>query len=1353
LSRPAEPIWAQFVPRLLVQQLATVASEPDRPSADAFHGAVIFADVSGFTALTESFAARGPRGVEELTRLLNDYFGRLIGLVDGWGGDVVKFAGDAVLALWRAPDADPLDATLAAVACAHEIQQALTGYRVAGATPLSMRLAVSSGALVSTTVGGVFGRWELTLAGDPLRQVAQTVHAADPGQVLLSAEAAALLGARVLGDRTEGGALRLAALAQFPSASAQAERAATHSVAEVGGAGPPRRRDPQDVERLRGFIPRSVIRRIEAGQTDWLGELRKLSILFVHLPEMGAGTSLEDAHRILCELQQALYRYEGSVNKVSVDDKGATLVAAFGLPPLYHEDDPLRALEAARDMHALLPAASIGIATGRVYCGVIGSEVRREYTMMGRPANLASRLMVEARGGVLADSATHEATLATWTYRAPREVAFKGLGVLPVWEPIERTRGAVRPRTASDFVGREAERAELRARVDALASKAEASVTVVEGEAGIGKSRLLATFIEDAEHAGAHVLLGGADAVERTLAYRAWQSIALDAVGSSPTESVEARRERVANLLAGNAELAALAPLLNGVLPLELPDTPLTAQVVGEARAASTRRLLIELIERGSGARPVVVAIDDAHWMDSASWALCAQIARELPVALVLFTRPLDPRPAELDVLLARGRLLRLAAMSRDDVRRVVARSLRVERIPGEILQLIEARAEGHPFFSEEIAYALRDAGWIEIRGQTCHLAGERDLSQVDLPDTVQGIITSRIDRLAPEAQLTLKVASVIGRSFLVAALDAVHPLVRERDALLGQLRVLSDANLTSLDAPDPALAYIFKHVITQEVAYGLMLFEQRQRLHRSAAEWYERDAGDDASNFYPLLAHHWGRAGVDERAIDYLERAAERALRGFANHEVIAFLGEAFERSRAFDVDPLRKARWEAMLGEAQRGLGRYHDAGVHLERAIEGFGFPVPASLPALVAALLRGLLRQLTGRHRRVSLDASEERARVLQAANVLERSFMIYFFRGDDLRMLHSALAAANLAERLGAATSVLARSYGTLHVIMASLGLEAPSRYFAERGRRAAAAVDQLSSSAWVALAIGVAAAGRGRWQEAEPALEEAARLAERLGDGRNWCEIMATLGTTTGARGAFGASIAIYQRVLENAERRGDYQNQGWGILGQARSLLALGELAKLDGVLARAEEIFEGGGRNIDFVTRFDDFTIRALCALARDDEAGARAALTGLAALFASEKAPKQWMLLHAYGNLADAALELWRRHPASREDRALARDAARKLDAYARQFACGRARAAWVRSRVAEIAGRTRHALREARRTLEIACAAEMRYEEWLCRRVLSGVAEAEDERSAHAARAAELRDGFAPLTPPA
>src|SRR5262249_38275859 len=153
------------------------------------------------------------------------------------------------------------------------------------------------------------------------------------------------------------------------------------------------------------------------------------------------------------------------------------------------------------------------------------------------------------------------------------------------------------------------------------------------------------------------------------------------------------------------------------------------------------------------------------------------------------------------------------------------------------------------------------------------------DLREVALPDTVQGVVTSRIDRLRPAAQLTLKVASVIGRVFPLRILRDLYPIEDDREALPEHLRALRRLDLTRLEAPEPALAYSFKHAITREVAYNLMLVAQRRDLHRAAAQWYECHHAQDLAPLYALLAHHWGEAEVEDRAIDYLEKAGEQAL------------------------------------------------------------------------------------------------------------------------------------------------------------------------------------------------------------------------------------------------------------------------------------------------------------------------------------------------------------------------------------------------------------------------------------------------------------------------------------------
>ncbi|HET7089718.1 MAG TPA: hypothetical protein VFL17_13865, partial [Anaerolineae bacterium] len=307
--------------------------------------------------------------------------------------------------------------------------------------------------------------------------------------------------------------------------------------------------------------------------------------------------------------------------------------------------------------------------------------------------------------------------------------------------------------------------------------------------------------------------------------------------------------------------------------------------------------------------------LEDAHWLDSASWALALLVSRRLERSLLIVTaRPMsDPPPPEYLQLMQspNTRRLRLEALPAEDTLALVCQRLNVRSLPEPVADLIREKAEGHPFFSEEVAYALRDAGLIEIAGGECRVAPDAgDLRAIAFSDTIQGVITSRIDRLTPPQQMTVKAASVIGRMFPFRILHDIYPIDSDRPYLAGYLDALQRLNLTLLDTPEPDLAYIFKHVITQDVAYNLMLFAQRRQLHRAVAEWYERAQARERgrARYDQLLAYHWSLAGDDEKAAGYLEKAAHQAMRSGANAEAKALFEQALETLSRLPVTPERQ-------------------------------------------------------------------------------------------------------------------------------------------------------------------------------------------------------------------------------------------------------------------------------------------------------------------------------------------------------------------------------------------------------------------------------------------------------------
>ncbi|NJN99294.1 MAG: AAA family ATPase, partial [Anaerolineales bacterium] len=459
------------------------------------------------------------------------------------------------------------------------------------------------------------------------------------------------------------------------------------------------------------------------------------------------------------------------------------------------------------------------------------------------------------------------------------------------------------PLTTAPLIGRSTERMLLTGQLQALLRGNAGGAVLIEGEAGIGKSRLVADLLQQAQAQGVTCLIGGGEAIEQSTPYHAWrplfqQLFKLDhraTAGSIPA------------LLTSKPDLARLAPLLNTILPLGLPENELTRQMSGQVRADNTRDLLLNLLQEATAQTPALLVLEDAHWLDSASWALTRLVSQRVPGALlVVATRPLSaPLPIEYSQLLQTPGLQRLTleALSPEETLTLVCQRLGANNLPDPVATLIRTKAEGHPFFSEELAYALRDSGLIQIEAGECRLVSEMGaFDSVILPDTVEEVITSRIDRLNPSQQIILKVASVIGRTFLVELLRDIHPNQAEKPRLPTHLGKLAQLDITQLDHPEPDLTYTFKHAITREVAYNLMLFDQRRDLHRAVAEWVEHTYAADLPPFYALLAHHWSQAlgtwsngsGSVTKAIDYLEKAGEQALRGYANQEAVRFLGEA---------------------------------------------------------------------------------------------------------------------------------------------------------------------------------------------------------------------------------------------------------------------------------------------------------------------------------------------------------------------------------------------------------------------------------------------------------------------------
>ncbi|HEY1011668.1 MAG TPA: adenylate/guanylate cyclase domain-containing protein, partial [Herpetosiphonaceae bacterium] len=1241
--------------------------------------AVLFADISGWTALAERLAQRGPVGAEELQQVLNLYFDQLIDLIQAHGGDVVNFAGDALLAIW--PAGDGLAAAVQrATQCGLEAQRRLHQYQVSEQVRLALKIGIGAGEVVVAHLGGIGGHWEVLLAGEPLAQIGLAEHSAQPGQVVAAPAAAALLGDEAAGVELDGGMLLVQEL------RSQLElRPAVRP--ELGGAGE---------QALRGYLPETVLDRLAAGQTSWLAELRRVTVLFVNLPDLTHELPLEQAQRGMRALQLVLGRYEGTINKLSVDDKGTTLIAAFGLPPLAHEDDAIRGVQAALAFQHTLDELgwgyAIGVTTGRVFCGAVGNELRREYTMLGDVVNLAARLMQAAPGAVLCDAATVQAAQTRLAFDPLQPLTVKGRGEpVGVARPLGGASGMLR--AATPLVGRQAEREMIRRRLEALISEPTTdagALVIIEGEAGIGKSRLVEQARQQAHDLRIFTLLGAADAIEQATPYFAWRAVFshllnLDAAPADP----EQRRAYVLAQLASRPQIGRLAPLINAVIPLDIPENELTSQMSGQVRADNTQHLLLDLLQRFARVTPLLVILEDAHWLDSASWALTRLVARDVrPAMLLLATRPLsEPAPPEYRQLLALpgAHQLVLDTLSPAETLALVCQRLGVAELPEEVAALIQEKAEGHPFFSEELAYALRDAGLIRIADGRCEVdTSGGGLQSFNVPNTIEATITSRIDRLTALQQLLLKAASVIGRAFAVRTLRDIHPIEADRGQISSSLLALERLDITPLEVPEPNLTYMFKHIITREVAYNLMLFAQRRELHRAVAEWYEREHADELAPLYATLAHHWGKADQPDKTLVYLERAGEQAIRSGAYQEARGFFSEAIQLAeqaagRLAEPPPVfRRAHWERQLGEALYGLSNMPESRRHLEESAKLLGFAAPGGSAGLVAGLLGhtalqiahlGLPRLFLGRR-------GAERERLLEAARVYERLGPIYYLNNETNPVILASVRGLNLAEGAGPSPE-LARLYANMCLAAGLIPVQAMARRYGRLALTMAEQMNDLPALGWVLFVVGVYKLGVSELAEAEALLSRGRELFVQLGDPRQAEDTLVSLAWVYRYRGDFRRSIAAWQEVFACYGAAGGPQTQFVVLNGTIPNLLGLGLLDEAHKAVEEAAALPLQG----DALEQIVSYGLLARLHLYTGDAKKALQVAEVVSELLA-QSPPTAFVSLEGYASVAEVYLALWEAAPGGGDGLAAgARAACKAFGRYARIFPLGQPR--WLLS----------------------------------------------------------------------
>jgi class 3 adenylate cyclase len=656
---------------------------------------------------------------------------------------------------------------------------------------------------------------------------------------------------------------------------------------------------------IKNYIPLELARKIIDAGKQIESERRHVTVLFADVTGFTAlseSLDVEIVSQILndCfrDLIATILKYEGTIDKFIGDG----IMAIFGAP-LAHENDPERATRCALDMLAdierfnnstaiQLPARlglHVGLHSGMVIAGNVGSDLRMNYSVIGDTVNLAARLVEEAPSGeVYMTGETYKLVESVAQAEGPFRMNMRGKSApVPVYKLRSvKPEGAVKgePMGRDEFVGRTKEIATIKKSLETVLEKNQV-VLCIQGEAGVGKSRLKGELIRIAYQSGVAAFEGTCSSFEVNTPYYLWSMLlrSLLKVGPDmPEPDVRKRLHQITHSLVLDDD----EPFIGTLLSLRYDEIQLVDEELRKERIFQSVRGLLSAI---SARRPIMFILEDLHWIDRFSQELLEYVfSRTTNVVLSLFVLIYRNEYEHSKKMSEGTTLLDLNRLTRTEALKLMKYRMEVDAVPQMVEDIIFKRSEGNPFFIQEIIKTLLDKRMIAIRRGKLEILS--DNIEAGVPETIHGIIMARIDRIQDNIKDVLFSASVIGREFSRPLLEQVMERKKAVNLDLTELKAL-ELILEKEEAHEAE--YLFKHYLIQEVAYNTILLNKRKELHGAIARAIEELYPDRLMEFYELLAFHYEKAEMWDKAAEFLSKSGHKVRSMYSQEESKEF----FER------------------------------------------------------------------------------------------------------------------------------------------------------------------------------------------------------------------------------------------------------------------------------------------------------------------------------------------------------------------------------------------------------------------------------------------------------------------------
>jgi class 3 adenylate cyclase/tetratricopeptide (TPR) repeat protein len=728
----------------------------------------------------------------------------------------------------------------------------------------------------------------------------------------------------------------------------------------------------EKLNKIQRYLPKGLTEKILSQKDKIEGERKQVTVMFC---DMEGFTPLveklgsEKAYSVMDEIYEILihkvHDFEGTVNEMTGDG----IMALFGAP-IALEDAPQRALRSALSIHREIGKFNeqkreikpikmrIGIHTGPVVVGTLGNDLRVEFKAVGDTVNLASRMEgIAEPGTTYVTEDTFRLTEGLFHFETQGEKAVKGKEEpVPVYKLLSSKKDVYRARLGSErmiyseMVGRDKELNKLELQV-LKAIDGEGSIVNIIGEAGIGKSRLVAELKTREVMKRVTLLEGRAISTGRNLSFhpitdllKQWARIGEDDSGAAALSKLETAVRRVMP-----EETDEVIPFVATLMGMRLSGryAERVKGIEGEALEKLILKNMRDLLRKATELSPLVIVTEDLHWADKSSVELMESLFRLAETQRIVFINVFRPGYKETSDRIVETLKERyfdhyveidLQPLDERMSEALINNMLHIRGLKHAVIDQIVGRADGNPFFIEEVVRSFIDQGAV-VQKEGAFVVTEK-IDRMVIPHTINDVLMARIDQLEEKTRDLVKIASVIGRSFFYRILTEVAQTVEDIDnrlSYLKEIQIIRDRRRMD------ELEYLFKHALAHEAVYESILFQKRKELHRKVADSIEKIFSQRLHEFYGMLAYHYSQGEHLEKAEEYLEKAGEEALRSSASREALSYYRGALDlylKKYGETADPEKLAMLEKNIAVALFNKGEYEEALVYFDSVLKRLG-----------------------------------------------------------------------------------------------------------------------------------------------------------------------------------------------------------------------------------------------------------------------------------------------------------------------------------------------------------------------------------------------------------------------------